>query len=533
MKKPSFEYSIFLLIVGLQLLPLFLVEYLVTGDGPCHLYNSRVLSDWHFHQESAFYKPFLHLNQHIEPNWLTNIVQVALLQWCTGPVAEKLFLGLYLLVFSFGFRRVVREINPESTFISSVGVLFAWNQILLFGFFNNAWSIALWFWVMAGWIKSLKQPTTQNLLVVALLLLATYLAHPVGLAVSLISVAIITLGYSFLLPKKTIFAFYKDWILRGLLVALPVLILSVHFLLRKDWSQETTETSLSGTALGLFRLSALVNYSSTERDFVTGFSIFNLGLTIYTFYLRYKLKKKYPLDGLLFLFVVLLLLVFFPPKSFSGGLEVGVRLGMFPFLALLLWSAMGTFPRWLQQSVPVIAAGFAVVFLAIRLPVQQNASKLAAEVVSCKEYILEKSTLLTLNYDWAGKNSDGSDIADRIWLFGHVDCYLGQYRQLIISDNYEANFWYFPTIARWETNMYTQTDKDGINFDHRPPRADFMSYSRRTGGQNIDYVLLLFYRPEFGEHPYSKEIFEQLQVGYQVVYQSPTGRAQLYRRKQQ
>lgn len=531
MKKPSLEYGLFWLIVILQLFPLIQVEYLVTGDGPCHLYNSRILSDWHFHQEAVFYKPFLFLNQHIEPNWLTNMLQVVLLQYCTGPLAERVFLGLYLLVFSFGFRRLIGEINPKSIFISSIGVLFAWNKVVLFGFFNNAWSIALWFWIMAWWFKSLKQPSIQHLLILALLFFATYLAHPVGLAVSLISVAVITLVYGFFLPGKSIFPFYKDWVWRGILVTLPVLILGIHFWLRKDWSQDTTPTAISGTAIGLFRLSALVNYSSKERDVIVILSLFIQALTAYTCFLRIKEKKLFSQDGLLLLFAVLLLLVFFPPKSFSGGLEVGVRLGMFPFLVLLWWMACCDFPQWLRTSVPFIVLGWAIALLLIRMPVQQRASELAAEVVSCKDYIQEKSTLLTLNYDWEGKHSDGTDIANKIWLFGHVDCYLGQYRQLIISDNYEANFWYFPTIARWETNMYTQTDKDGVNFDHRPPRADIMNYSRRTGGQNIDYVLLLFYRPEFAEHAYTKEIFEQLQAGYQMVYQSPTGRARLYYRK--
>ncbi len=31
-------------------------------------------------------------------------------------------------------------------------------------------------------------------------------------------------------------------------------------------------------------------------------------------------------------------------------------------------------------------------------------------------------------------------------------------------------------IELWETNMYNQTDIDGINFDHRLPRAGINSY---------------------------------------------------------
>ena len=116
-----------------------------------------------------------------------------------------------------------------------------------------------------------------------------------------------------------------------------------------------------------------------------------------------------------------------------------------------------------------------------------------------------------------------------MWLFGHVDCYLGTYKDLAISDNYEANFWYFPLVEHWETNMYMQTDKDGINFDHRPPRADINSYKRRTG-QQLDYVLLLSYRDEFASHPYTKEIFGQLDAEYQKTYTSALGRAILYKR---
>lgn len=114
-------------------------------------------------------------------------------------------------------------------------------------------------------------------------------------------------------------------------------------------------------------------------------------------------------------------------------------------------------------------------------------------------------------------------------MFTHVDCYLGVYKHLVISDNYEANFWYFPMVEVWQTNMYTQTDKDGINFDHRPPRADMNSYKRRTG-QYIDYVLMLGYSDSYRDHPYTQEIFSQLNAEYERVTTSTHGRALLYRR---
>ena len=144
-------------------------------------------------------------------------------------------------------------------------------------------------------------------------------------------------------------------------------------------------------------------------------------------------------------------------------------------------------------------------------------------------HIQDSSTLFVLNYDWAGQTPEGVPISDRTWLFGHVDCYLGVDKTLVISDNYESHFPYFPIVARWNTDMYSNTDKDQINFDHRPPRADILSYNKRTQ-QNIDYVLLLSYRDEFKDHPYTIEIFDQLNQAYTKTFTSVHERAVLYKR---
>jgi hypothetical protein len=210
---------------------------------------------------------------------------------------------------------------------------------------------------------------------------------------------------------------------------------------------------------------------------------------------------------------------------------VPLRMVMIPFLALLLWMATVSFPQWVKR----ISMGFAVLVMAalfwVRLPIHQAASDYAEEVYSLRYQIPDQSRVLVLNYDWDGHTPEGKIIADKIWLFTHVDCYLGAQSSLVISDNYEANFWYFPTVAHWETNMYTQTDKDGINFDHRPPRADILSFNRRTQGQEIDYVLLLSPRPEYAQHPYTLEIMEQLNQAYSKVSTTELGRAILYKKK--
>lgn len=60
--------------------------------------------------------------------------------------------------------------------------------------------------------------------------------------------------------------------------------------------------------------------------------------------------------------------------------------------------------------------------------------------------------------------------------------------------------------------------------------ADILSYKRRTG-QELDFVLLLSYRDEFKDHEYTKEIFAQLEQGYDRAFVSEFGHAMLYKRR--
>jgi hypothetical protein len=270
-------------------------------------------------------------------------------------------------------------------------------------------------------------------------------------------------------------------------------------------------------------------FSAAEEPFLLGLVAVILVLAFWAAYNRIKSRTWKVHDGLLLLYFASLLVIFNPLSSISGGLAIGVRLGLFPFLCLLFWIGTADFSDLVRKTTSIVALVIAIGLMVIRLPIQQKASDFAEEVVTVSDSINDRSTVLVLNYDWRGKTPQGEFISDRNWFLIHVDCYLGVYKDLVISDNYEVNFWYFPLVERWETNMYMQTDKDGINFNHRPPRADMNSYKRRTG-QYIDYVLMLSYAEEFAAHPYTLEIFQQLEAEYKHTFTSSNKRAILYKR---
>ena len=73
-KLHIFETAVFCAILVFWLVPVWKLDFFVTGDGPCHLFNSKILLDWAQGVNKDFYKPFYFLNTNFDPNWLFNLI---------------------------------------------------------------------------------------------------------------------------------------------------------------------------------------------------------------------------------------------------------------------------------------------------------------------------------------------------------------------------------------------------------------------------------------------------------------------------
>jgi len=201
--------------------------------------------------------------------------------------AEKAFFALYLLTFSFGFRKLIKEINPNSIFLSSIGLLFGWSHILLKGFTNNAWSLAIWFWILAVWIESPKTKFFRYLKLMILFFLC-YLSHPIGLMLSLISITVLTFFEGISFRKKLVgfelLTFYWKKMLELTLVSLPALLLFARFFMERSWHKDTEVINRIFVLVDVLRLNAILIFSSHERDIVTGISISILLLFFWMIY---------------------------------------------------------------------------------------------------------------------------------------------------------------------------------------------------------------------------------------------------------
>jgi len=534
---PSERWFFFALLV-LSLLPVWASgRFFVTGDGPCHVYNSKVLLDYMLGRNLDFYGGFYDLNLHLQPNWLSHI-SLAVLQLIFAPeIAEKIFLTGYVLLFGFGLRYLLRQINPESIFLSAVGLLFVWHHLLASGFYNFAFSIAIFFWLGGYWLKNRENLAGRHLAILMAGWVVLYFTHAMGAVFSLVLVGSASLTEWLRAARSdgagAAWEKYKQLLLRTGMAALPMLGLLGWYYWKTPAITGTDSRTFADLWENLIQLRSLILFNSTERDTVKAVAIFTGLLLAGAIWLRFRNRRLEKGDFFILLVALAAWQYFSPANSKAAGLQIPLRIQSFIWLGLLLWSATATFPEWVRRNAPAAAAVLLVVLTFLRFPTQRRASDLVEDYMWCVEKVEDRSTVLVLNYDFNGLDKQGRQIANRQWPFIHAADYLGAYRTVIMSDNYEATKPYFPINWRWQRNMYSQTDKDGINFENRPPRADILSYKRRSEGYDIDYVLFLSYDPRFYDHDYAREIMGQVYQGYEHVAFSPNGKGELWRRKRE
>src|SRR5688500_984221 len=116
------EPWIFYTATAILLIPIWSVDFFVTGDGPCHLHNSKIIIDFWDDAKKAFYDPFYFRNTNFDPNWLFNLITIFLLKTVGPALAERTFFTIYVLGFAFGFRYLIRGFNPQSQYLATVGL---------------------------------------------------------------------------------------------------------------------------------------------------------------------------------------------------------------------------------------------------------------------------------------------------------------------------------------------------------------------------------------------------------------------------
>jgi hypothetical protein len=529
LKNIEIQELVFYFVLALLIFPILSNDWFVTGDGPCHMYNAKILGDLATNRNTSFYLDYYRLNLSLAPNIFDHIT-LGLLQLVFDPkYAEKIFLLLYFLVFSFGARFLIRKINLASDWLSISVMLFAYQTLLVKGFYNFSFSIAISFWVIAQSLQIIQSPKTtyRNLFQLGLSYLGIYFVHPIGFLFTFISLFCM----SFVKLIKQISASNANAIANEnlksfgmiLLSILPAAGLYVYYFSMYSFSKPLDWQ-------GLLKINSLVCYVTEEIKWSSIISIVIIIFAAVMIVLRWKKKPNLSIgaDGLFLSAIVVAVIYLF--NNVDEAVMSNERLRFLPYILLLFWFSYFDFAKIGKYIGLTVSLCLMIIFSSYRYMPMKEASLWVEDFMLCRDKIKPQSTLLTINNDYNGTNKNGGIISTTNWPFIHATNYLGCYTPLILADNYQAHVPYFP--LNWRNDsicFYWSTQVDTKNFESRPPQVDFLNYSAKSGMKPIDYILTIGIK---ANDTAFVNIYKQLQT-YRLVYNSPYKHCQLYELKPQ
>lgn len=525
----KYEKYIFFGFIFLSIFPVWANNYFLTLDGPCHLYNSKMLLDYVRGDNADFYKNFYSANFKLYPNWFSHAVLAFFMFFLPPVTSEKLFITIYILLFLGFSRMLVKKINPDNIFVSYLFFPLLFHYSFQMGFYNYSYSLVFCFAYIVFFIKYKQNINSGWFMLLSVIFLSIiFFSHPIGYLLTLFSIC---LYISFNKESKSIITKKQiNSLLVFFVTAIPSVLLLLNFFSdRSGYPAQPGKTSAHDLMSMLLRFKAIATWQNSDSIFGKIFMYAIILLLIVCIFNRIKEKKIKQFD--FFLIIALLMLVFYfkQPDSFAGAGLVNERIMILPVFFVILWIASAKYPDNIKYIFSVVLLAGSIFFQIRKYPHIREASNAVTEYMELAADIKPYSVVLPLDYSHNGIDNNGRQIAEAVWIFTHALDYLGAEKPLIMLDNYEANTGFFPFLWVWEKNPFKWLSKDA-GIEGQPASIDMNNYFSKAGEQ-IDYIILFNYKIADAQNPVTQNTFYQINQKYTLLRKSSEGRALLYKLK--
>jgi len=510
------EKYFFLLLVFLHVLPVLLIHFFVTHDGPSHVYNSFILN--RLFSGDALTAEIFMLNPAPEPNWLGHFIMMAADNFFSGNISERILIGIYIVTFPIFFRSLVLVINPKAAWTSYLILPFIYSFLLHIGFYNFCIGLPVLFLALSYFLKNWNAIRWKQGIILSFLLVLLYFSHIFLLMVFFITVFTAMMQELFSVKQFISADTIKRFVSKAFplfLSCLPVIFLSVVFILRKS-SAEASHESRSFSELfqwlTIARPVVTLKYDG-EEPFGKIIAACTGVLMLTMLFLSFK-KKVLPLGHVwaICAFIFLALYFFFPDKFATGGF-ISMRLLLAFYLFLLLWFAAGEFHRGFKLSAVTIFLFVSGYFLQYHYKELSLLSDEAEEYYSLAEHIKENAVVMPIEYS-------------SNWMHNNLATYLGTRKNILVLDNYEAQEKHFPVLWKDKANPYLLM---GEGYGGNPPCADIDNFETASG-KKVNYVMRWLFTPESSDSC-TMAINKKLENDFEKIFVSARGKAELFVRK--
>lgn len=497
----------------LHILPVLLVDYFVTHDGPAHVYNASLIVRVLFQEANASH--FLMLNPELEPNWVGHFLMGIMNQFFSGNVSERILIIIYIISLPLTFRKFILVINPQAAWTSYLIFPFIHSFLLYMGFYNFCLGLAVLFFTLAYWFSPSAPLNIKKAVLLSFLLLILYFSHLFVLALFFLAAGISPL-LDFFSRNKTPPSAKKMFKQAGILlvICLPALALTLNFIL-KNYSEQTigegrpfselAEWILISHPLITFKREGEILFAVVIAS-VTGFLLLNLVYAV--------VRKQCSPSGFRWMLFTLIIIIFYfliPDNAATGGF-ISMRLLLIFYLFLFVCFSTVTIHAVVKKFSVLVFISISAYFLKYHYDVEKILSDEVKEYYSLTEEMNDNSMVLPLFY------SDN-------WMHNNIAGYLGASRALFVLDNYEPYKPHFPLI--WKPGK-TPSEIIG-NLGSHSPCVDIDKFESEAK-TSIDYITRWHYNLMFNDSC-TMSINKKLATNFERIYTSPSGAAELFKRK--
>ncbi len=521
-KKTFWKYEkyFFFLIVFVSFIPILSSKYFPTIDGPAHLHNANLLRHIWFEGNTTLLQ-FFDFNKELNSN-LVNHVWFALAGlFLPSYLVEKSILIFYVIALPYSFRYAVKNIvsSDESTKLASYLIFpFIYSFPFCIGFFNFCIGLPFIFWITGMWLKNQNNRNGKTTIVLTLVSTVLYFTHVFNFLLLGLILFFVILKQLYQNRKNK---FEWKQFVRPAIVFLPGIVLFLSFLLNNSKFEHEPPRHLSNERLTelLVDLGPIITLNK-EKEIAFAQTIFYsiCLLVVLVIINNLRKRKEETTKNNLFWFVlsvIVLLIYFVCPDWLSSGGFISIRVLLFFFLMIIVWIGASALPP-IQLFLPVtVIVVTHILFMNYHNDETKVLSSDAEEATSAEFMMEENTVLLPLNYS-------------NNWIHINYGSYVSTEKAIVNLDNYEATKPHFPLIWKKGESVYDLMKHYG---DKNPPCTNIANYENTTH-HKIDYVSRWCFGGDNNDSC-SIETSKVLAEKFELVFESPRKRLQLFKRKAQ
>ena len=475
----SVGYVTVIVLMVIHLLPVWGFKYFPTQDGASHIYNAYVVKEYHNHENYRLREVYK-LNPTLFPNWTSHALLALLLYIFPPLVCEKIVLTLCIGLLPLSLFYFLNGIAKKNIVFGLVGFLYAYNYLLHMGFYNFVLSMSLFFFTFGYWWRVKDNLRVTNMVVLYILLLATYFTHYHSYALLIMSLTFFALyGSVYDILQKvwgyketsqppmdrfrvSIVKFKPTLIFLIGLIPAYIILFSYYFYLTNTHGSDGDHKGFEWLNDYFFSMKSLVSFRDDHvligRVLLVLFAvafvltIINRIRQYYQFHESEEWKETgerlwtrvvTQMDGFLIMAVFITAMYFIAPWSGYSGGWINDRFHLYIFLVLLPFFAINLH-RHINYAVAGIIIALSLWHLGYNVHTYTLLNRDITNALSLDGMDEKDTILMSEPGEWGGFSDSLGFEPKYVEPFGHIECLLAVKKGIAYLDNYEANTDHFP-----------------------------------------------------------------------------------------